>query len=79
MIELAFYALPLLLVLIPLLAGRYPGAGVLAGPRRPRPRPARSAGAVAAPRTPRLGLPRGGALLAASLAKRGPPAPLAVN
>jgi hypothetical protein len=73
----ALLAVPALLLLMPLLAGRYVGEDGLA----------RLAGARAAPRrrTPeRLGerrraprvLPRGGRLIAAALAERGPPAVL---
>jgi hypothetical protein len=71
-------ALPVLLLAVPLLAGRYVGeerlarlAAAFAPPRR------RPAGALAttARRTP-LAVPRGGRLIAASLAVRPPPASL---
>jgi hypothetical protein len=68
---------PALLLLLPLLAGRYLGEETLerlaaraAAPRRPR-----RAGATPPPRRrPRATLARGGRLLASSLAERGPPA-----
>jgi hypothetical protein len=66
---------PALVLLLPLLAGRYLGEERLerlvarfAGPGRPRP--------VSAPlprRRPRASAARGGRLLAAALAERGPP------
>lgn len=70
-------ALPLLAVVLPLLFGRYPGARTLTrlAARRRRYRPARELGAA-----PRCGIaaltPRRGRLIAHSLAKRPPPAPL---
>jgi hypothetical protein len=73
-------AVPALLLLLPLLAGRYLGEDRLArlaarafAPRR------RSAACLGARRrTPRV-LPRGGRLIAAALAERGPPAPAAAR
>ena len=67
----------MLLAFLPLLAGRYLGAGALErliearfAPARPR-----SPRRLALPRaTPAVLMPRGGALLARSLAKRPPPA-----
>jgi hypothetical protein len=75
-LHLMLYLVPLLLVVAPLIAGRYPGERALIArariPRRQRrPRPAPST----RPRTPpRHLVPRGGALLAAALAGRAPPA-----
>ncbi|HEY8466565.1 MAG TPA: hypothetical protein VIL04_07165 [Solirubrobacterales bacterium] len=70
-------ALPLLVVVLPLLFGRYPGSAVLARlaeRRRPRRRP-RAVGS--APRASFAHpMPRSGRLLATGLAKRPPPAPL---
>ncbi|MEY2533545.1 MAG: hypothetical protein QOF29_1455 [bacterium] len=69
-------AAPALILLLPLLAGRYVGeeriarlGALLVAPRR---RPA--ATRAAAPRRAPLVLPRGGRLIAAALAERGPPA-----
>jgi hypothetical protein len=69
-------AAPGLLLLLPLLAGRYVGedgiarlTACLAAPRR-RPAAARAAALPRAPRT----LARGGRLIAVALAQRGPPA-----
>jgi hypothetical protein len=66
---------PALLIFLPLLGGRYPGDRALlraaASPRRRRPR--RVASAPARRAGPRL-LPRGGRLVGAALAGRGPPA-----
>jgi len=74
-------AAPALVLLLPLLAGRYVGEDGLARltaalmPRRRRPVVARIAPARRAPRT----LARGGRLIAVALAYRGPPAaPLAL-
>jgi hypothetical protein len=68
-----FYLAPLLVLLVPLLARRYPGERLLlrAVRSRGRPRPAR----VLAPpaRKPRAALPSGGRLIAAGLAVRPPP------
>lgn len=70
-------AVPLLILLVALLLGRYPGCDVivrlserLAGASR---RPARSTSAAAPPR-PRSFAPAGGLLLAVSLSGRAPPA-----
>ena len=68
-------ALPLLLLVIPLVAGRYPGERVLARVReraRRRPRPARAIAAKPA-RPRRAALLRTRLLVAASLAGRAPP------
>lgn len=71
---------PLFLLIGSLLAGRYVGEGRIASlaARRARParrRPAPASGAVPAGRGGTY-LPRGGRLVAASLAQRGPPAVL---
>ena len=69
------YAGPILLLLVPLLAGRYVGeeriARLARAVRIRRRRPAPSAAPAAAHRVPVL--PRGGRLIAASLAVRPPP------
>jgi hypothetical protein len=73
-------AAPALLLLLPLLAGRYLGedglarlAGHAVAPRR------RSPASIGAwRRAPRV-LPRGGRLIASALAERGPPAVLAAR
>jgi hypothetical protein len=68
------HLLPAIAILLPLLAGRYLGADALvaiARRRHGRPRPRRIAARL--PR-PRRAVPRGGRLIAASLAERGPPA-----
>jgi hypothetical protein len=71
-------AVPALLLFLPLLAGRYVGeerlARLVARWRVRRPRPAGTFGS--ARRTPCVP-PRGGRLIAAALAQRGPPALLA--
>jgi hypothetical protein len=68
-------ASPALVLALPLLAGRYVGerriARLAARLAAPRARAAR-VGLARLPRAPRV-LPRGGCLLAASLAERGPP------
>jgi hypothetical protein len=68
------YLAPLLVLLGPLLARRYPGAAALAGrpPVRRRPRAAR---AVAPDGRTVIPAPRGPALLALSRAGRPPPRP----
>jgi hypothetical protein len=68
-------ALPALLFALPLLAGRYVGEerlARLAASLRPPPRRAAATLPTAARRSPRQ-LPRGGCLIAASLAVRPPP------
>lgn len=68
---------PAVLLLLPLLAGRYVGERKLDTLRRRRSAPYRrrfEAQAVRLPKAPRATIARGGALLAASLAQRGPPA-----
>jgi hypothetical protein len=77
-VEAAFaYLAPALLILLPLLGGRYPGdeALVRAARRRGRPRPRRSPGARVR-RPSRALLPRGGRLVATALAGRAPPVPV---
>jgi hypothetical protein len=73
----ALLAAPLLTLLAPLLVGRYLGEDHierLAAARAPRRRPAVTRRLVApALRAPRVLLPRGGRLLATSLAVRPPP------
>jgi hypothetical protein len=74
--ELIAYAAPVLIVALPLVAGRYVGEGRLrrltavGRPRRRRP-------PVETPsvRRPAERVPRGGRLIAHALAERGPPAP----
>ena len=73
--ELLAYASPLLVVALPLVAGRYVGEESLERLRRRTARPYRRH-AVAAQSSARRGfavLPRGGRLIAAALAERGPP------
>jgi hypothetical protein len=76
--ELLAYVSPLLVVAVPLLAGRYVGEQALERLRTtrtaPRPRPAASSAPAGGRRAAAL-LPRGGRLIAHSLAERGPPAP----
>jgi hypothetical protein len=75
-------ASPALVLALPLLAGRYVGeeriarlaARFVVGVRRAAPRLT-----ARLPRAPRALLPRGGRLLACSLAERGPPAVLAAR
>jgi hypothetical protein len=70
-------ASPALVLALPLLAGRYVGErGIARLASRLVVRARRAARALSArlPRAPRVVLPRGGRLLAASLAERGPPA-----
>jgi hypothetical protein len=67
---------PALVLALPLLAGRYLGAEKLerlAGRREPTRRPVRAASAPLPRRRPRAGSVRGGRLIAAALAERGPP------
>ncbi len=70
------YLAPALLILLPLLSGRYPGDEVLVRAAR-RTRPRRRRPAVAEPRQRRTPvahlLPRGGRLVGAALAGRAPP------
>jgi hypothetical protein len=70
-------AAPVLLLLLPLLAGRYVGEdGLLRLAARARPRWARAASSARpALRAPRV-VARGGRLIAVALAERGPPAPV---
>ena len=82
-VEAAFaYLAPALLILLPLVGGRYPGDEALVritAVRRSR--PARAHPPAAAPPGCRADalLPRGGRLVAAALAGRAPPVPLAPN
>ena len=70
-----------LLLLLPLLAGRYVGEDGLARLARSRtaPPPRRSPARIGARRRAPRVLPRGGRLIAAALAERGPPAPAAAR
>jgi hypothetical protein len=76
------YLAPALLILLPLLGGRYPGDDALARIAARRSRPARRPPPQAPPlrrrRTDAL-LPRGGRLVAFALAGRGPPSLLATR
>ncbi len=69
---------PAILIAVPLLGGHYFGEELIAKlvDRPARTRPSSAFVAPLAPRAPRTWLPRGGHLLAFSLAKRPPPAPL---
>jgi hypothetical protein len=73
------YLAPALLILLPLLSGRYPGDEALVRVAGRRTRPARRAPAALPPRRRRAGalLPRGGRLVAFALAGRAPPRLLA--
>jgi hypothetical protein len=75
------YLAPALLILFPLLSGRYPGDEALARVAARRSRPPRvPAGEPPLPRRrPGALLPRGGRLVAASLAGRGPPRLLVIR
>jgi hypothetical protein len=76
------YLAPALLILLPLLGGRYPGDEALARVARRRARPSRRPPPAVPPlRRRRVGalLPRGGRLVAASLAGRGPPPQLGMR
>jgi hypothetical protein len=75
------YLAPALLILLPLLGGRYPGDEALARIAARRWRPARRPPQAPPLRRPRIValLPRGGRLVAGALAGRGPPSPLAVR
>ena len=70
-------ASPVLVLALPLVAGRYVGERTiarLASRVVTRVRRAMRASSACLPRAPRVVLPRGGRLIAASLAERGPPA-----
>jgi hypothetical protein len=71
----ALIAVPALLLLVPLVAGRYVGAERLVRlvRRSPRPRYGRARPVLRRPPVRRAG-PRGGLLIAVALARRGPPA-----
>jgi len=76
------YLAPALLILLPLLGGRYPGDEALVRLATRRSRPVnRRPPAPAPPRHRPAGalLPRGGRLVATALAGRGPPSPLATR
>ena len=67
-------AAPALLLLLPLLAGRYVGEDGLARLARPAPRPLNPGRALPAlSRGVARAVPRGGLLIAVALARRGPP------
>ena len=70
------HLMPLLVILLPLLGGRYVGEERLVLLREAASRPARRRrpARLVLPRAP-LALPRGGRLIATSLAVRPPPAP----
>jgi hypothetical protein len=74
--DVLLYLAPAVLLAIPLSFGRYPGERALERVRRvvtaPRPRPVRMT--RPAHRAPATLLPRGGRLIAAGMAERGPPA-----
>ncbi|NLT04831.1 MAG: hypothetical protein GXY03_00830 [Solirubrobacterales bacterium] len=76
--HLLLYAAPLLLIALPLLAGRYVGedrlARAVASRRGKRPRAERRIAPPRAALRPLAALPRGGRLIAFSLADRPPPA-----
>jgi hypothetical protein len=74
------YLAPALLILLPLVSGRYPGDEALVRVASRRSRPARRPPQTQPLRRRRTGalLPRGGRLVASSLAGRGPPLLLAV-
>ena len=76
------YLAPALLILLPLLGGRYPGDEALVRVATRRSRPANRRPPAATPPRPRPAsalLPRGGRLVATALAGRGPPSPLATR
>jgi hypothetical protein len=77
------YAAPLLLVALPLLAGRYLGEDrfvrLAQGARQRRRRPAQRLSAPAGARRALRAVPRGGRLIADSLAVRPPPVALLVR
>ena len=72
---------PALLIVIPLLGGHYVGEELIAKfvARRARPRARAAARSRVAPRVPTTWLPRGTRLIAFGLAKRPPPARLALQ
>ncbi len=70
---------PALLLVLPLLAGRYLGAERLTRTARARLPRRRVRLSLSIPHTSRVVPPRGGKLIAASLAVRPPPAPLAAH
>jgi hypothetical protein len=75
-------ASPALVLALPLLAGRYVGEERIARLAARFVEPARRAASrliARLPRAPRAIVPRGGRLLACSLAERGPPAALAAR
>jgi len=72
----ALYLVPPLMLMLPLLAGRYPGEQRIASLGRPAssPVPRRTEPRTGRPRAAARLLPRGGALLAGAMAVRPPPA-----
>jgi hypothetical protein len=75
--ELVAYAAPLLVLVLPLVAGRYVGEEALERLRERaagRPRAALAAAAAGGARRGLVAFPRGGRLIAHALAERGPPA-----
>lgn len=79
--DVLLFLAPALLIVIPLLGGRYLGEELIANliARRARPRARAAAPSPMAPRVPTTWLPRGTRLIAFGLAKRPPPAPLALQ
>jgi hypothetical protein len=76
--ELLLWCAPALLLVAPLLAGRFPGEAVIEARRHRRARPRRRArtAIVRVPRRPARAAIRCGRLIALRLAERGPPAAL---
>jgi hypothetical protein len=79
--DVLLFLAPALLIAIPLLGGRYLGEEMIARfvARRARPRPRSAAPRRTAPPAPATWLPRGTRLIAFGLAKRPPPALLALQ
>ena len=76
--EVAAYAAPLCVLVLPLVAGRYVGEETLERLRErkaARPHPRAAAAPASGARRARSAFPRGGRLIAHALAERGPPAP----
>jgi hypothetical protein len=76
--DVLLFLAPALLIVAPLIAGRYPGEELIVklGRRSGRPRRTAAGSSQAAPPSPSLWLPRGARLIAFSLAERPPPARL---
>ncbi len=76
--DVLLFLAPVLLLVAPLVTGRYLGEELIAKLVRERPRKSRDGSALVAPvpRAQAIWLPRGTRLLAFSLAKRPPPARL---